>query len=90
MEVGKGEENLWARKSNKIDERTVAKDEEHLLVRRKNRTHERKVGKNEEEEVEDNQQNQKRKQVKIWYWRTEQWLKRSPPPQKIIRKGQTT
>jgi hypothetical protein len=77
MEVGKGEENLWARKSNKMDERTVVKDEEHLWVRRKNRTNERKVGKNEEEEVEDNQQNQKREKIKMWDRRTEQWMKRS-------------
>ena len=77
MEVAKGEENLWARKSNKIDKRTVAKDEENLWVRRKNKIDERKVGKNEEEEVEDNQQNQKRKEIRIWDRRTEQWMKRS-------------
>lgn len=82
MEVGKGEENLLARKSNKIVERTVAKDEEHFWVRRKNRIDERKIGKNEEEEMEDNQQNQKSKKIRIWDRRTEQWMKRSPPPQK--------
>ena len=82
MEVGKGEENLLARKSNKIVERTVAKDEEHFWVRRKNRIDERKIGKNEEEEMEDNQQNQKSKKIRIWDRRTEQWMKRSPPPKR--------
>jgi hypothetical protein len=85
MEVAKGEENLWARKSNELDERTMAKDEEHFWVRRKNRIDERKVGKNEEEEVEDNQQNQKRKKIRIWDRRTEKWMKRSPPPPQKCR-----